>query len=154
MPVNDILILGCGPHHAKQPREVLLDIRKFPNVDVVHNLDEHPWPFADKSMSRILAVHVVEHLQLLLVRFMNECWRILKPGGSVYIETPMAGVDVDLEWADPTHVRCYRPHSFFNYFTPEGIERFGYTDRAWTPAFCGARPQDPATLVIHAFPIK
>lgn len=149
-----ILILGCGPHHQKQKGEILSDIRPFPNVDVVHDLNVFPWPWDFATMDRIIAIHVVEHLYCQLIPFMNQCWRILKPGGSVYIETPMAGVDVDLEWADPTHVRCYRPHSFYNYLTPEGIERFGYTDKAWAPAFCGARRQDPATLVIHAFPIK
>lgn len=37
----------------------------------------------------------------------------------------------DLEWADPTHTRLFRPHSWLNYFTPEGIDKFGYTPYAW-----------------------
>ena len=150
---GDKLILGCGPRHVRQPGEILVDIREFPNVDVVHDLDRYPWPFEDSSMMGIAAVHVVEHLKKMLLPFMNESWRILQPGGSLYIETPLAGVNPDLEWCDPTHVRCYRIHTFVNYFSPEGVKRFGYTDRAWNFFHLHHRKQDDS-LIVHAYPIK
>jgi SAM-dependent methyltransferase len=145
------LILGCGPRHPKQLGEVLLDIRKFPGVDYVHDLNRYPWPFTDNQFESVCAVHVVEHLYTKLLPFMDECWRILKPGGSLYLETPLAGADVDLEWADPTHERCYRLHSFANYFTLEGVERFGYTDRAWN-FFVLAEVEK--FIKVHAYPLK
>lgn len=150
---GNTLVLGCGPHHTRQPGEILLDIRPFPGVDVVHNLDVHPWPFKDSSMMRIYAVHVVEHLWTLLIPFMNECHRILKPGGSLYLETPLAGVNPDMDWCDPTHVRCYRIHSFANYLSLEGVERFGYTHLAWNFFHLKHRETDNS-LVVHAYPLK
>jgi len=147
------LILGCGPHHVRQQGEVLLDRIKFPNVDIKHDLDVHPWPFEKNYADGIVAVHVVEHLRNLLIPFMNEAWRVLKPGGSLYLETPLAGVDPDMDYADPTHIRCYRIHSFVNYLSPEGVHRFGYTDRAWNFFHLQHRTTDHS-LVVHAYPIK
>lgn len=151
--VGSKLILGCGPRHVRQPGEILLDIREFPGVEVVWDLDRHPWPFDDNSMTGVVAVHVVEHLKTLLLPFMDEAWRILRPGGSLYLETPLAGANVDLEMCDPTHVRCYRIHSFVNYFSLEGVEKFGYTDRAWNFFHLQHRKTDDS-LVVHAYPIK
>lgn len=144
------LILGSGPHWPKHPGDVFVDIRPFENVDVVHDLNKTPWPFEENSYDEISAIHVVEHLQSLL-DFMNEAHRILKPGGSLYIETPCAGMDPDLEFADPTHVRCYRKHSFINYFSRAGIAKFGYTDRAWCIMHLEVKDN---CIIFHGQPIK
>lgn len=144
------LILGPGPRWIKEEGDTFCDIRPFDNIDVVHNLDQVPWPFPDDAYTHVSAVHLVEHLQSLL-KFMDEAWRVLEPGGSLYIETPVAGGDVDLEFADPTHVRCYRPHTFINYFTLEGIEKFGYTDKAWN--FFVVKVENNC-IIVHAFPLK
>lgn len=149
----DRLILGCGPRHNKQPGEVLLDLRPFPGVDVTHDLDSRPWPFKDSSFDSVIAIHVVEHLRCLLIPFMDECHRILRPGGSLYLETPLAGVNPDMEFADPTHIRCYRIHSFVNYLSPEGVQQFGYTDKAWNFFHLQHRKIDD-TIVVHAYPLK
>jgi predicted SAM-dependent methyltransferase len=143
------LIVGCGQKEKDRPDDIFLDIRKFKNVDVVHDLN-NPWPFDDNKFNHVSAIHVVEHVNSLLF-FMDEAWRVISPGGSLYIETPLAGVNPDLEFADPTHVRCYRLHSFFNYFSPEGIEAFGYTDKAWN--FITTRIANDC-IIIHAIPIK
>lgn len=144
------LILGPGKQWPKQDGDLFLDIRKFDRVDVVHDLNVTPWPFPESNFIHVSAVHVVEHLRDL-VSFMNEAWRVLTPGGSLYIETPLAGADPDLEFADPTHVRCYRIHTFVNYFTLEGINKFGYTDKAWN--FIVLKVENNC-MIIHAFPIK
>ena len=144
------LILGPGPRWQKQQGDIFCDIRPFDNVDVVHDLNKIPWPWPENSFVHVSAVHLVEHLHSLL-DFMNECHRVLQPGGSLYLETPLAGVNPDLEFADPTHVRCYRIHTFANYFSPEGVETFGYTDKAWN--FFVLRVQGDC-IVVHAYPIK
>lgn len=144
------LILGAGKWTEKKEGDVFCDIRPFDNVDVVHDLNITPWPWEDNSFLHISALHVVEHLQSLIA-FMDECHRILKPGCSVYIETPEAGGDKDLEFCDPTHIRCFRPYTFFNYFSPEGIEKFGYTNRAWCMLKQEAKD---SVLIIHASTIK
>ena len=134
MSVIKRLILGCGPRwpRGEEPyQDTFLDIRQFGNVDVVHDLNVTPWPFEDNEFQSISAVHVIEHLQDLL-SFMDECWRVLSPGGTLYLETPHAGMDVGLTHSDPTHIRCYTLHTFINYFSPEGTATFQYTDKAWS----------------------
>jgi len=147
---NKRLILGPGKHWPKLENDVFCDIRPFERIDVVHDLNICPWPFADNDFMHVSAVHVVEHLQSLL-NFMNEAWRVLAPGGSLYIETPLAGVNPDLEFADPTHIRCYRLHTFANYFTMEGIQQFGYTDKAWAPVTLKVVND---CIIFHGYPIK
>jgi SAM-dependent methyltransferase len=143
------LILGCGKHHVKRKNEVTVDILKFPCVDIVTDLNLD-WPFEDSSVDSIAAIHLVEHLDSL-IHFMNESWRVLKPGGSLYLETPLAGGDIDLAWADPTHKRCYRIHTFVNYFSIEGIEQFGYTDKAWNFFHLNVINN---CIIVHAYPLK
>ncbi len=144
------LILGCGKKHAKAGDELLCDRIKFDNVDVVHDLNVVPWPWQNNQFTRVSACHLIEHLDDL-VSFMDECWRILQPGGSLFLTTPLAGVNPDLEWADPTHRRCYRIHTFANYFSPEGVLAFGYTQRAWN--FFVLRVEGDC-IVVHAYPLK
>lgn len=126
------LIVGCGPNMVTRPGhlETFLDVRPFPRVDVVHDLNVVPWPFPADSFDEVVAIHVVEHLQSLLT-FMDEAHRVLRPGGALYLETPEAGGDWDLTHADPTHVRCYRRHTFINYFTRSEAPKFGYTSKHW-----------------------
>ena len=145
------LNLGCGKHFTPStPDEIGVDIHPFPNVGIVCDLNNVPWNIQDNFVQSIVAIHLVEHLRSL-VDFMNECHRILKPGGSLYLETPLAGGDVDLEFCDPTHVRCYRIHTFVNYFSLDGVERFGYTDKAWN--FFHLAVKDNC-IILHAYPIK
>ena len=143
------LILGAGKTQ-REPNAVHHDMYDFEGIDVTHDLNVLPWPWEDNSFDSIVCNHVLEHLDSFL-NFHNECWRILKPGGSLYLETPCAGMDADLEFCDPTHVRCYRPHSWTNYVTIEGIEKFEYTDKAWCSLHIEVRN---ANLFVHAMPLK
>lgn len=137
------LIVGSGKHFKRQKGDTLVDIKPFDGVDVVHDLNVIPWPFEDNSYDEIIALHVVEHLQSL-VNFMDESWRILKKDGILHIETPLAGSgNVELEWADPTHIRCFTTYSFHNYFTDHGVAQFGYTDRIWDTIKLHTEPINP-----------
>lgn len=146
------LVLGCGPHHQRRHthQETLLDVRPFPGVDVVHDLNSTPWPFGDHSYHEVVALHVVEHLDDL-VAFMDEAHRVLTVGGALYLETPEAGTDLDLTHSDPTHVRCYRRHTWINYFIPSEAPKFGYTEKHW--AILDLRVED-GVIRLHASPIK
>ncbi|MFT3704649.1 MAG: methyltransferase domain-containing protein [Agriterribacter sp.] len=144
------LILGAGKWTEKIDGDIFCDIRPFDRIDVVHDLNITPWPWNENSFTHISAIHLVEHLDSLLT-FMDECWRILQPGCSLFIETPEAGEDPDLEFCDPTHVRCYRAYTWHNYFTPEGVEQFGYTNKPW----CMLKQESKnGILYIHASTIK
>lgn len=102
---------------------VNVDMVEMPGIDVVHNLMEFPYPFEDESAIEIKAVDVVEHLanytadnRPSVIAFVEECYRILKPGGTLYIQTP--GWKADFLWIDPTHVRGFDIQSF-DFFDPD-----------------------------------
>lgn len=119
--------LGSG----NDPKEgyINVDHLDLPTVDVVHNLIELPYPFEDESAEKIMAVDVIEHLpnftpdnKPMIVAFVEECHRILKPGGELYIQTP--GYNAEFLYQDPTHVRGFHIKSF-DLFDPE--TEFGQT---------------------------
>jgi SAM-dependent methyltransferase len=86
----------------------------LPDVDVVHDLNERPWPWADNTIDEIWAKDVLEHLPNTLGT-MEELYRITKPGASVYIAVPYWN-----SWeaiTDPTHVRQFNEFTF-NFFDP------------------------------------
>ncbi len=142
------VILGAGKHQRQEGWETL-DQFPFDGIDYVHNLNNE-FPFLSNSITELSAIHVIEHLDDLL-NFMDECHRVLCKGGSIYLETPEAGANPDLEFADPTHVRCYRKHTFINYFTLAGIEAFGYTNKAWAILHIAS---EDGILKVHLTPIK
>jgi SAM-dependent methyltransferase len=124
------ILLGCGD----EVREgwVHHDLwRHSPHVQVVHDLAERPWPWPNSSAEKMVARHVLEHLQDT-VGFMDEAWRVLRPGGTLEMAVPHC--DGENAWKDPTHVKAFHPEAF-TYFDPEqGMGRmFGrfYTERYW-----------------------
>jgi predicted SAM-dependent methyltransferase len=57
-----------------------------------------PWP--DESVCFILAEHVAEHISCSdCMRFLEECRRILKPGGTLRLCVPVVGVHLKREHA-------------------------------------------------------
>lgn len=123
-----ILVLGAGKRQRVEGAEHH-DRFQFDGIDHVFNLN-YQWPLPRESYDHLISTHCVEHLENL-VDFMDQSWYLLRPGGILEIETPNAGVNPDLTNCDPTHVKLYRPYTFHNYFTPYGIEQFGYTDKPW-----------------------
>jgi len=80
------LDLGCGPK-SKMAGSVGLDLRPAPHVDVVHDLNDTPYPFDDDTFDHVEMSHVIEHVDRPL-RMMAEVHRITKPGGRIRIITP------------------------------------------------------------------
>ena len=64
-----------------------MDKISLPGVDIVHDLNTFPYPFADSSFDEIYAMHVIEHLDSI-VRAMEEIHRLAKPNAKVVIVTP------------------------------------------------------------------
>ena len=108
------LDVGCG--FAKQPHFVGMDKRKVPGVDIVHDAERFPWPLPDNICNRILLSHLWEHIKpWLSIDFMNELWRIMKPGCQLLISTPYAGSFG--YYQDPTHCNPAN-EATFTYFDP------------------------------------
>ena len=112
------LDLACGDN--KRPDDQFgkwlgVDIIKLPNVDIVHDLEVYPWPIKDKSVDEIFCSHYIEHTKDLM-KFMNECHRILKDTGKMAIIAPY--YNSVRAWQDPTHVRAISEFTFM-YFNKE-----------------------------------
>ena len=118
-----ILDVGCGI--KKQPGAIGIDRNPASHPDVLVDLDQFPYPFADSSFDRITAIHVIEHLSDV-IRTMEEFHRLLRPGGSLRIETPHY-TDYS-SWCDPTHKNHLNSFSFRYFGEKHG--GFGYYSQA------------------------
>jgi hypothetical protein len=103
------LDIGCGEN--KQPGFVGMDVRELPGVDVVHDVNQHPWPLPDECALLAMCSHLVEHIPPVAIggggtwfpfmAFMDEVWRVLKSEASLLIVCPHA---MSIGYAqDPTH---------------------------------------------------
>lgn len=102
------LNLGSG----SQPRAegvVNVDIAAGAHVDVVHDLDVAPWPWADGSAAAVTAQDVFEHV-MNPIAFMTESHRVLEAGGVLVIKSPhFRHQDA---FTDPTHRRFCTEHTW------------------------------------------
>ena len=88
MDIVRTLNLGAGNKIVAEA--VNHDISKHrPEIDVVHDLNVLPWPWADGSFDKIVAWSVFEHLNIDLVASLNECHRILRTGGGLSLKLPV-----------------------------------------------------------------
>lgn len=113
------LDIACG--QRKKDGFIGMDIVANEGVDIVHDIETYPWPIEDNSIYEIHCSHYVEHCRDL-VRFMQEIWRILMPGGTIRIEAPY--YTSIRAWQDPTHVRAITDVTFL-YFNKEHAKAMG-----------------------------
>ena len=118
------LLIGCGNRREKIVRceemaekfenVVTLDIDPDCKADVIHDLNELPYPFADDQFDEIHVYDVLEHCgtqgdwRFFFAQF-GEFHRILKPGGFFCATMPMW--DSPWAWADPGHTRVFSYHT-------------------------------------------
>lgn len=109
--------IGCGAN--KQGKEWFgIDYRPLEGVDLVQDLEKFPWCVPSESFDTAVCNHVIEHIQPthgIFIEFMNEAWRILKPGGNIMIGAPYA-TSVGM-FRDPTHVNFINEETW-SYFDP------------------------------------
>jgi|TARA_B110000495_G_C22988082_1_gene581532 ubiquinone/menaquinone biosynthesis C-methylase UbiE len=103
-----ILDLGCGEN--KVTNSIGLDNVNLPDVDIVHDLMDFPYPIENESIDKIYLRHVIEHFTNEKINsILYECSRILKKNGSLIISVPH--VFSISAFTDPTHL------SFFTFGT-------------------------------------
>lgn len=122
---------------AKQTKRPSFDVSKLPklnlgagelwlpgyvNVDIDGggepvDLSIFPWPYNDNSIGTIVASHILEHFtKYNALRFLNECYRILAPGGWLFVAVPDMDIFINCKLADDwTAVYGYK-WTDFNWF--------------------------------------
>lgn len=139
----DILNLGAG--NKLVSGAVQHDrIKHRPEIDVVWDLNELPWPWADNSFDMIVACAVLEHLRITLIESVNECWRIMRPGGVLHVKLPYW--NSDNAFRDPTHYWQFdlTTCDVFDPTTKYGRDYQFYTIQKWK-IVRGARLNDART---------
>lgn len=124
------LDIGCGRNI--QPGFVGIDMLDIPEVDIVWDLEDIPWPLPDESVLVAIASHVIEHINPAgggFIKFMDEVWRVLKPGGEFAIVTPHGSSQGFLQ--DPTHCNACNENTFY-YFTPDHPLYNFYKPKPWS----------------------
>lgn len=101
------LNLGCGRKYLDDA--INLDITPLTRPDVLHDLNEMPWPFEDGQFDEVLAHDVLEHLDNVIMA-MEEIHRICRHGASVRITVPH--FSCANTFTDPTHKHAFGWNSF------------------------------------------
>jgi SAM-dependent methyltransferase len=134
------LDICCGAN--KQGADwVGIDIQELPGVDIVWDINVHPWPLPDECVTVAVASHVLEHIPKVVIdngrtrwpfiEVMNEIWRVMKPGGQFLIAVPHGASPGFLQ--DPTHAAPINEYTF-HYFDPEasgGLLYNFYRPKPW-----------------------
>lgn len=113
------LLIGCGNSRRKKlgfelEWEELVTIDHDPGcgADIIHDLDETPWPLDDDRFDEAHAYEVLEHLGRQgdyhsFFRHFAEIYRVLKQGGHLFATVP--SWRSQWAWGDPSHTRIIAP---------------------------------------------
>jgi SAM-dependent methyltransferase len=117
-----VLDIGCGTN--KVPGAIGMDVNPRTAADVIHDLDDLPYPFADDEFDEVIGRHVIEHVHDPMA-VMSELHRITRAGGIVKLVAP--------HWTNPdfatdlTHRNHLNSYSFRNLTDDRAVFPF-YTD--------------------------
>ena len=158
MPKKKIrLDLACG--YNKRRGFIGVDLtREGTQADIEHDLETYPWPFRDNVVDEVFCSHFIEHVSDMAA-FMNELWRVMKPGGTLKFIAPYyTSVRAS---QDPTHKRFISEQTFY-YFDKEWREtnRLGHypiscdfkierVERSINADFCGQSDEDISYAAMH-----
>ena len=130
MPARRVLDIGCGAN--KVAGAIGIDVNPRTAADVIHDLDELPYPFADDSFDEVVGRHVIEHVQNPMA-VMSELHRITRAGGTVKLLAP--------HWTNPdfatdlTHRNHLNSYSFRNLTDDRAVFDF-YTEARFKQKVC------------------
>ena len=107
------LNLACGEKKREGEDWLNVDLSSDCAPDFQFDLKKFPWIWLDSSVSEIYCSHFIEHIGEELIPFMEECYRVLEPGGTAHFEMPY--YTSIRAWQDPTHKRPISEFTF-HYF--------------------------------------
>jgi len=100
-----LLDLGAGPQYFRVLTErfsvIAVDKERYEGINVLADLNK-PLPFSDESADIIFLSHTLEHIAEPQ-RLIDECYRILKKGGTIISVTPFLVLEHQ------------GPHDFYRY---------------------------------------
>jgi len=105
-----VLNLGCGlvkrefPDASRATEVVGVDISARSQADLIHNLDQFPYPLESDSFDLIIMQDILEHLEDV-PRVLGEVHRVARDGATVRIRTPH--YSSYYAYNDPTHRRSF-----------------------------------------------
>ena len=79
--------MEIGAGQIKRSGVTTLDFNSSVKPDILHDLDTLPWPISDNRFDAVYMFSVIEHVSDPL-KVIEECHRILKPNGKIYLLTP------------------------------------------------------------------
>ena len=77
--------LGCG--NSKKNGFIGVDCLSLPNVDIIHNLNQFPYPFKSDEIDEIWMDQCLEHVEHPTM-VVDEIYRICKNGAKITIGVP------------------------------------------------------------------
>ncbi len=123
------LNLGCGSNL----RPGYLNVDKYGEPDLIHDLEQFPWPWEEGVVTEVVLSHVLEHLgrqTQVYLNIMKELYRVCADGAKVLITVPHPRHDDFLN--DPTHVRAITAESL-QLFSKKANARWAQLGEANTP---------------------
>lgn len=116
------LDMGCGLR--KRTDAIGIDKNPRSQADIIHDLDQFPYPFTDNEFDEVICDNVLEHLDDV-IRVMEEIHRIVKPGGIVTIIVPFF-TDRNA-FNDPTHKHFFGTRSFDYLIEGLSLSEYSYS---------------------------
>lgn len=115
------LNIGCGPN--LQPGWLNTDLH--PEKGAMFLNAALPFPFADNTFDYVYSEHLLEHLPYAAGKNMlRECWRVLKPGGTLRMSVPTIDFLMDL-YKEPNSERTQRYVAWsLQHYAPDMYEDF------------------------------
>lgn len=105
-----------------------LTIDRHGKVDMLMDLDDKAmfFPFPENSIESIISHHCLEHIGDGFLNLMDECYRILKPGGKFRIIVPLFPSFSAV--TDPDHKRYFTTETLLSFEHNAGPEVPFWTD--------------------------
>ncbi len=117
----------CGQY--KHEGFVGMDKRAVEGVDIVHDVQEFPWPIDDGTCTTLIITNAWSCIEpKYRIQLMDEIWRVLAHDGLLQIVDQYYGGD--RAHHDPTYYSCPNEWTFY-YFDPTSIKYKVYEPKPW-----------------------